>query len=120
VIDPIGFALADSVVVPDLAPADRGTDPDDAPMLSMDPLGLALDEASALLAELAHRGLQHAPATVPGRLRTASGRLRRVGLRRVGESVEALAARLGPDPGDGAAEAWVDAYLRVNLAADMR
>ncbi|WP_370318657.1 hypothetical protein [Actinoplanes sp. ATCC 53533] len=120
VIDPIGFALADSVVVPDLAPADRGTDPDDAPVLSMDPLGLALDEAAALLAELAHGGLQHAPATVPGRLRTASGRLRQVGLRRVGETVEALAERLGPDPGDDAAEAWVDAYLRVNLAADMR
>ena len=31
-----------------------------------------------------------------------------------------LAGRLGPDPGDTAAEAWVDAYLRVNLAADMR
>ena len=120
VIDPIGFALADSVVVPDLAPAGRGTDPDDAPVLSTDPLGLALDEAAALLAELAHGGLQHAPATVPGRLRTASGRLRGVGLRRVGEAVEALAGRLGPDPGDDAAEAWVDAYLRVNLAADMR
>lgn len=120
VIDPIGFALADSVVVPDLAPADRVAAADDAPRLGLDPLGLALDEAAALLAELAHRGLQHAPATVPARLRTAASRLRGMGLRRVGETVEVLAGRLGPDPGDDAAEAWVDAYLRVSLAADMR
>jgi hypothetical protein len=120
VIDPIGFALDGSVVVPDLAAADRGTDPDDALDVATDALGLALDEAATLLAQLAHGGLQHAPATMPDRLRTAARRLRGAGLRRVGQTVETLAGRLGPDPGDTAAEAWVDAYLRVNLAADMR
>ncbi|MGW4943034.1 GspMb/PilO family protein [Actinoplanes sp. NPDC004185] len=120
VIDPIGFALDGSVVVPDLAEAARGADPDDVPPLATDPIGLALDEAAALLAELAHVGLQHAPATMPGRLRAAAGRLRKAGLRRVAETVEALAGRLGPDPGDAAVAAWVDAHLRVNLAADMR
>ncbi|WP_433724441.1 hypothetical protein ACQP2Y_03260 [Actinoplanes sp. CA-051413] len=120
VVDPIGFALDGSVVVPDLAEAARGADPDDAPPLATDAIGLALDEAAALLAELAHVGLQHAPATMPGRLRLAVGRLRRAGLRQVAETVEALAGRLGPDPGDAAVAAWVDAHLRVNLAADMR
>uniref|UniRef100_UPI00366DE28D hypothetical protein n=1 Tax=Actinoplanes nipponensis TaxID=135950 RepID=UPI00366DE28D len=120
VIDPTGFALADSVVVPDLTDADRTADPGSAPAQAPDALGLALDEAAAVLAELAHGGLQHAPATVPDRLRATARRLRGVGLRRAGEAVEALAAGLGPDPGDAAVEAWVDAHLRVNLAAEMR
>ncbi len=120
VIDPIGFALDGSVVVPDLAAADRGTDPDDAADRPTDALGLALDEAAALLAELAHGGLQHALATMPGRLRAAASRLRKVGLHRVADTMAQLAGRLGPDPGEAAIEAWVDAYLRVNLAADMR
>jgi hypothetical protein len=120
VIDPIGFALDGSVVVPDLAAADRGTDPDDAPPQVTDALGLALDEAAALLAELAHGGLHHAAATMPGRVRAAASRLRKVGLRRVADTMTNLAGRLGPDPGDAAVEAWVDAYLRVNVAADMR
>jgi hypothetical protein len=120
VIDPIGFALDGSVVVPDLAAVSGGPDPDDAAPSTVDPLGLALDEAASLLAELAHVGLLHVPATVPGRLRASAARLGQAGLRRVAAAVESLAARLGPDPGDAAAEAWVDAYLRVNLAADMR
>ncbi|MFI7540016.1 hypothetical protein [Actinoplanes sp. NPDC049599] len=120
VIDPVGFALDGAVVVPDLAAAGRGTDPDDAPARTTDALGQALDEAAALLAELAHRGLHHAPATMPGRLRGSAGRLRKAGLRRVAETMTGLAGRLGPDPGDAATQAWVDAYLRVNLASDMR
>ena len=120
VIDPIGFAVDGAVVVPDLAEAGRGAEPDDAAAPTTDAIGLALAEAAALLAELAHGGLQHASATMPGRLRAAAGRLRKAGLRRVAETVEALAGRLGPDPGDAAVEAWVDAHLRVNLAADMR
>jgi hypothetical protein len=128
VVDPIGFALAGpragepvgGVVVPDLAEAARGAVPEDAAALATDAMGLALEEAAALIAELAHAGLHHAPATMPGRLRAAAGRLRRTGLRRVAETVEALAGRLGPDPGDAAVAAWVDAHLRVSLAADMR
>ena len=134
VVDPIGFALDDAgrtagearrepvggVVVPDLAEAARGTVPDDAPALTTDAMGLALEEAAALIAELAHAGLHHAPATMPGRMRAAARRLRRAGLRRVAETVEVLAGRLGPDPGDAAVAAWVDAHLRVSLAAEMR
>ncbi|MEV7626306.1 hypothetical protein [Actinoplanes sp. NPDC089786] len=119
-IDPLGFALADGVVVPDLAPADRGSDPQDRAGATDDPLGQVLDEAVALLAEVAHRGLRHAPSTMADRLRSVSGRLTTLGLRRSGEAVEGLAARLGPDPGDPAISAWVDAYLRTGLAAELR
>ncbi|GAA2492884.1 hypothetical protein [Winogradskya humida] len=119
-IEPIGFAVQGGVVIPDLAPAVRGTDPDHQPEPSTDRIGQALDDAAALLGEVAHRGLQHSPATMGGRLRGAATRLKGTGLRRVGTSMEELAALLGPDPGDAAVEAWIDAYLRVSVAGDMR
>jgi hypothetical protein len=59
------------------------------------------------------------PATMGPRLRGAAGRLRGVGLRLAGDAMETFAGRLGPDPGDAAVEAWVDAYLRVSVTADL-
>jgi hypothetical protein len=133
VIDPIGFAGGNleaggsgreegggGVIVPDLAAAARNADPRDRPALIAGSLGQALDEALALLAEVAHRGLLHLPSSMAGRLRGAGERLGRVGLRRVGESVTVLSGLLGPDPGDAAVEAWADAYLRASTAADLR
>jgi hypothetical protein len=67
----------------------------------------------------AHQGLRHLPATMPGRLRAAAGRLNAVGLRRAAASVESLAARLGPDPGEAAIDAWVEAYLRITVASGL-
>jgi hypothetical protein len=119
-IDPLGFAMADGVVVPDLAPAARAADPDALPASQADPLGIALDEAVTLLAEVAHRGLRHTPATMGDRLRSVGGRLTTLGMRRAGAGVESFAALLGPDPGDPAVSAWVDAYLRICLAAELR
>jgi hypothetical protein len=120
VIDPIGFATGDGVIVPDLAPAARGGDPRARPGPVTDPLGQALDDALGLLAEVAHRGLRHLPSSMGGRLRGAGERLAGVGLRRVGEAATAFAGLLGPDPGDAAIEAWADAYLRAGTAADLR
>lgn len=120
VIDPIGFTVGGRVVVPDLAEPDRGVEPGSRPLLVTDPLAVALEEAAGLLAEIAHHGLRHLPAGMPGRLRATAGRLRAIGLRRVAESAEALAAALGPDPGDPAVSAWTDAYLRVSVAAELR
>ncbi|WP_067505675.1 SWIM zinc finger family protein, partial [Actinoplanes sp. TFC3] len=74
VIDPIGFALDGRVVVPDLAPAARGVMAPGAAAVQ-DPIGQALHDALSLLAEVAHRGLQHLPSTMGGRLRGAAGRL---------------------------------------------
>jgi hypothetical protein len=118
-IDPLAFADADGVVVPDLTPAARAADPDGVVPSRNDPLGQALDETISLLGAVAHQGLLHLPATMPGRLRAAAGHLNAVGLHRAAASVGTLAARLGPDPGVAAVEAWVDAQLRVTIAADL-
>ncbi|NMO55366.1 hypothetical protein HH310_29810 [Actinoplanes sp. TBRC 11911] len=119
-IDPIGFAVAGDVVVPDLRPADRGTAPGGPARVLADPLALALDEAMSLLAELVHRGLQHTPMTMNGRLRDAATRLRGLGLRRTADAIDTFTGLLGPDPGEAAVTAWVDAYLRLSLAAELR
>jgi hypothetical protein len=120
VIDPIGFAVGDGVLVPDLSPAGPGAEPRDRPDSPIDPLGHALEEAVALLAEVAHRGLVHAPPTMGQRLRQAADRLARVGLRRAADATTVLAGLLGPDPGERAVQAWVDAFLRVSLSAELR
>jgi hypothetical protein len=120
IIDPLGFAVGDGVVVPDLSPAAPGNDPHDRPDPTSDPLGHALEEALALLAEVAHRGLVHAPPTMAARLRQAADRLAQVGLRRAAGATTRLAGLLGPDPSETAVTAWVDAYLRVSVSADLR
>ncbi|GIM93141.1 hypothetical protein [Paractinoplanes toevensis] len=120
IIDPIGFAVGDGVLVPDLTPAGHGTGPPRPADAATDPLGHALDEALNLLSEVAHRGLRHTPPTMPARLRTAADHLGRTGLHRAADAVRSLAVRLGPDPGDEAANAWVDAYLRVSITSELR
>jgi hypothetical protein len=119
IVDPLGFAAGDAVIVPDLSPVGAGSDPHDRPGPMSDPLGHALEEALALLAEVAHRGLVHTSPTMAGRLRQAADRLARVGLRRAGDATSALAGLLGPDPGERAIEAWVDAFLRVSLSSEL-
>ncbi|MDI6103540.1 hypothetical protein QLQ12_33510 [Actinoplanes sp. NEAU-A12] len=84
-----------------------------------DPLAEAVASARAVLAEAAHSGLAHLPSAYPERLRSSRSALVRVGLHRVASALDELAARLGPDPGAEACRAWVDAYLRVGLAADL-
>ena len=121
VIDPIAFTLEGRVVVPDLAPASGSADPPGEPVgPALDALDVALDEAATLVAEIAHRGLHHTPPTMPTRLRAAGGALRAVGLHRASDDVTALAALLGPDPGPEAVESWVNAYLRITFAAEVR
>ena len=119
VIDPIGFAAGDGVLIPDLMPPAPGPTPRDRPAEITDPLARSLAEALSLLAEVAHRGLLHTPPTMPGRLRAAADQLRGLGLRRAAESVTTLAARLGPDPDTAATSAWVDAHLRLQLSAEL-
>ncbi|RZU76657.1 hypothetical protein EV384_5324 [Micromonospora kangleipakensis] len=118
VIDPLAFSIDGALVVPELAPAAAThleSDPND------DPGGLAaaLEDGRTLLTNVAHQGLLHLPATYPDRLRGAARGLTRLGLHRVAAAVEYFAATLGPDPGEVAVRAWVDAYLRVDVALDL-
>lgn len=53
------------------------------------------------------------------RLATAARRLSTLGLNRVAESVTAFAATLAGDPQLVAERAWVDAYLRLEVAVDL-
>jgi hypothetical protein len=118
VIDPLGIVAGGRVVVPDIA---EGAG-DAALVLASDGLGdpveEAIDGALSLLAEVAHRGLEHLPGTFAGRLRDAAQGLSGVGLRRAAGSLDAVAATLGPDPGDAAVRAWVDAQIRLSVTAD--
>ncbi len=118
VIDPLAFAVDGTIVVPDLAPAtaaDLGPEIAEEP----EPLAVALAESRSLLAGVAHTGLLHLPPTYPDRLRAVADRLAKLGLHRVASDVERFAASLGPDPGEAAVRAWVDAYLRTEVTSDM-
>jgi hypothetical protein len=118
-VEPFAFAVDDALVVPDLAAPDADAALGTAVTHHPDPFAGALGTARDLLAEVPHRGLVHLPATYGGRLRTAAATLTAMGLRRVGDGLTGFAATLGPDPGETAIQAWVDAYLRVIVALDM-
>jgi hypothetical protein len=92
-----------------------GSDPD----AEVDVLAAAVALARDVLAEAAHRGLAHLPAAYADRLGEAGSALARVGLHRVSSALDEVSARLSPDPGVETVNAWVDAYLRVSLAADL-
>lgn len=117
-IDPLAFAVEGAMVVPDLAPSvasHLGVDGGDEPS----PLVAALQESRTLLTNVAHQGLLHLPTTYPDRLLGAARELTTVGLRRVASAVDGFAGTLGADPGEDAVRAWVDAYLRVEVALDL-
>jgi hypothetical protein len=82
-------------------------------------LAAAVAAARDVLAEAAHSGLAHLPPAYVNRLGNARNVLARVGLHRVASALDEVSARLSPDPGFDAANAWADAYLRVSLAADL-
>ncbi|MEU4161814.1 hypothetical protein [Actinoplanes sp. NPDC026670] len=84
-----------------------------------DVLAAAVAAARDVLAEAAHTGLAHLPAAYVDRLGRARNVLARVGLHRVASALDEVSARLSPDPGIDAANAWADAYLRVSLATDL-
>ncbi|WP_344407325.1 hypothetical protein, partial [Dactylosporangium fulvum] len=120
VVEPFAFAVDGVLVVPDLAPADANAALDGGAAPEPDPIVAALDGARTVLAEVPHRGLAHLPATYGGRLRNAAEALDAAGLRRAGEALTVFGALIGPDPGEPAVRGWVDAYLRIAVAADLR
>nr|BFE61802.1 hypothetical protein GCM10020063_063280 [Dactylosporangium thailandense] len=118
-IDPLAIVAGTTVVVPDLGEAGAGelALPDGG---RQEPLPAALDHAIATLAEMPHRGLRHLPPGFGDRLRKAGDGLNRVGLHQAAAALEALRDALGPDPGEAAARAWVDAHLRLTVTAELR
>ncbi|MEU9508848.1 hypothetical protein AB0D32_21525 [Micromonospora sp. NPDC048170] len=120
VVEPLAVVADSTVIVPDLAP---GTG-DGALATGLAPVpdraGAALRDGLGLLAEAAHSGLRHLPATFPDRLRAAAVALATVGLDGGAARLDALAGALGPAPGAGAVAAWVDAQIRLLTTAECR
>ncbi|MFC4062854.1 hypothetical protein ACFOWE_31570 [Planomonospora corallina] len=119
VIEPVGLAAGDRVVVPDLRPAGSSGGLAAADAGPREPLPAALADARDLLAEAAHRGLSHLPPTYGDRLAAAARRLAALGLHRVAQAVTAFAATPAGGRDQAAEQAWVDAYLRLELALDL-
>ncbi|HXV93819.1 MAG TPA: hypothetical protein VD813_11005 [Pseudonocardia sp.] len=112
VVDPLAVLGAGGPVVLDLAAVDPAA-PAPAGAPDPDPLTAALDDALAVLAEAAHRGLATLPATVAARAEDAAA-----GLARAGMATSAAALR------DWAREntvgTWVHAQIRLATAAELR
>jgi hypothetical protein len=118
VIAPLAVVDGEHVVVPDLAPATGVPDVDTGAIGYADEIGLALDSALRLLAELAHLGGRHLPPTYADRLRECAATLTRIGLERCGHALEELARACGTE--DRLVNAWIDAQIRLSVAADAR
>jgi hypothetical protein len=124
-IDPYAIAAGGRVIVPDLTAPPTGsggggrTTVGPGPGPGDGPLGAAVAEAREVLADLAHSGLAHLSPSTAVRLGEARQAVARVGLHRIAAALDELTGRLGPDPGAAATTAWVDAYLRVGVAAEL-
>lgn len=112
VIDPLAVHTAAGVVVPDLA-----TDTTPQPLMpgttQSDPLSATVDSALTVLAEAAHRGLDHLTDSLLARVRDVGTHLHTAGLRTAAAQVTAFAD--GP-----AAATWLAAHLRLLVTADAR
>ncbi|GAB7049150.1 hypothetical protein [Catenuloplanes indicus] len=120
VVDPLAVAADGTIVVPDLTPPGGQADAMPHGTIPSDPLAEALAQTQGLLAEAAHRGLAHLPASFRERLGAEATVLTGFGLRRVADAVRGFADSLGPDPSDAAVESWVDAALHVGTALELR
>ncbi|GAA4010741.1 hypothetical protein GCM10022247_36230 [Allokutzneria multivorans] len=115
VLDPLAVMTDDGVIVPDLATR-PATPLRSAEQRRPDPLTDALDTALTACAELAHRGLRHAPPGLRTRIERAAAGLRRVGLHIAAGQLADLSASLGRD--DPAP--FLTAYLRLTTTAERR
>ena len=117
-IDPLAVVVADpsgarSIVVPDLVAGEEDVDHELSGARTLDPIEQALDDAAGLLADAVHRGLDALPPSFADRIDEVAETLEDVGLARTAELVRAI--RPGsPD----LADAWFEASLRVDLAAE--
>ncbi|QXJ20341.1 hypothetical protein AGRA3207_001035 [Actinomadura graeca] len=120
VIDPFAVMTGDGIAVPDLATG-RGGGPLDGPSARPpDALGSALEDALAVCAEAAQRGLLYAPRGLRDRVARAGRDLGRVGLRTAGAAVAHLATALGGDDPHQMTRTWADAQIRLITTAERR
>ncbi|MBE3015218.1 hypothetical protein IL992_39545 [Microbispora sp. NEAU-D428] len=119
VIEPVGLAVGGRVVVPDLQPAGGSGRLMVAEDDRHEPLTAALIDTRGLLAEAAHHGLSHLPPTYDDRLAAAAQRLTVLGLHRVAKAVTAFAAARTHGSDEAVEQAWIDAYLRLEVALDL-
>ncbi|MEV0752567.1 hypothetical protein [Streptosporangium sp. NPDC050280] len=119
VIEPVGLAVEDRVIVPDLRPAGSFVGLAVADATPREPLFAALADTRDLLAEAPHRGLSHLPPSYGDRLADAAQRLTALGLHRVAQAVTAFGATLTHGRDQATEQAWVDAYLRLEVALDL-
>ncbi|MGI5163262.1 hypothetical protein ACQEU3_02795 [Spirillospora sp. CA-253888] len=119
-IDPIAVLSSGGVVLPDLAPGDGGAALDMRGDPAPEPLAAALAEALSVCADAAHRGLRHLPGGTPAAVERAAERLAEVGLRAAAASLRAFGAALEGDDPQRAADAWLDAQIRLLTTLELR
>jgi hypothetical protein len=98
--------------------SDGNLQSDDGSTGHADGIGPAIDNALSLLAELAHPGGRHLPPTYPDRLHQCATTFTTIGLRRCGQALDNLAR--ARDAEDLLGRAWIDAHIRLMVAADNR
>ncbi|MEE1794617.1 hypothetical protein PUR28_28235 [Streptomyces sp. BE308] len=141
-IDPIAVLTPAGVTVPDLTPGDGSAVLTAVVRPSPDPLAVALDEALAALAAVAHSGLRHLSAPARDRIDEAATALARTGLTRSAALLRAFlnAAATATADGDGDGDhstgdgsgsgersgetarsaAWLEAQLQLLVSAELR
>ncbi len=112
VVDPVAVLTEAGVVVLDLA-ADTSPQPLQPGVTTSDPLSSGVDSALTVLAEAAHRGLDHLTDSLLARAREVGAHLHRTGLR----TAAALVTAFADAP---AADTWLSAHLRLLVTADAR
>jgi len=122
VLDPLSVVTAEGVLVPELAPSAPVRLAGAVVEAHSDPLGAGLREGLGLLAEGAHSGLSALPRSWARRVEENARVLQERGLGRCSKhmSAAATASRRAASGGDldGLVDAWLDARIRLEIAAE--
>ncbi|RDI21557.1 hypothetical protein [Lentzea flaviverrucosa] len=112
VVDPLAVLASTGVTVPDLA-TDQTPQPLSPGTTASDPLSATVDSALTVLAEAAHRGLDHLTDSLFTRVREVGAHLHNAGLRTAATHVTVFADA-------PTATTWLAANLRLLVTADAR
>ncbi|MCX2947902.1 hypothetical protein [Lentzea sp. NEAU-D7] len=112
VVDPLAVLTPTGVTVLDLA-TDTTPQPLSPGTTASDPLSATVDSALTVLAEAAHRGLDHLTDSLLARVREVAAHLHNAGLRTAAAHVTTFADT-------PAAPTWLAAHLRLLVTADAR
>lgn len=115
-LTPTAMVAGTTVIVPAFATVDRPTT-SGSTLPQQNPLAIAVTDALAISAEVAHRGTHHLPPTWFTRATEAALALRRVGLKTVADSLDSLRQALA-SPTPAALDQWTDTHLRLIVTAE--